>query len=457
MYYILFLICILSRLLTSIYYIEDIDSLRFALGIIDDYNVAKFQPHFPGYPVFCFFVYIFYVVSNSLALSFSMVGGISTFVLIYFSIKMLHLRIKSKESLALILIIFLNPMIWNLSNRYMADLMGLSVLIASFYYMVYKNEKRGQYLGLFLGGLLLGTRLSYFPLLVIPMLSLFKKNDAIRYIAFFFLGITVWLLPFVVSQGMDNILSVAFKHTFGHFNDYGGTIITESNLLDRFKSLLHTIWSDGLGGYWLGRAWITLIIGTLTILISRELFFRPRRVIKSEIKILIASAFVYLVWIFLFQNLIYKSRHVLPLVFIVLILIGSSFKQQKSFALHYILILLLGVLNYNIISGHQFGTAIYQLRNEIINQEIDYIVSNSLINYYLQRTGVKSNYINVENFKPTNFKKNINSGKSIKVIGNYSNLFRNKYKLSLDTTFYHNPYMNRMWSTVPLYSVKLAK
>ena len=43
----------LSDCFSTIYYIEDLDSLRFALSMID-YDVAKLQPHFPAYPVFLF-------------------------------------------------------------------------------------------------------------------------------------------------------------------------------------------------------------------------------------------------------------------------------------------------------------------------------------------------------------------------------------------------------------------
>ena len=458
MYYILFSICILSRLLTSIYYIEDIDSLRFALGVADEYNVARFQPHFPGYPLFFFFVYVFYSLSNSLALSFSMAGGISTFIIIYYSVKMVNMKPWSKQSIVFILIVFFNPMIWNLGNRYMADLMGLAVAVASLYYIVYRQDKKSQMLGLFLGGLLLGVRLSYFPLIAVPfVLILFKRKDIILFLAFFFLGVATWLIPFIFTQGLENILSVAIKHSIGHFNDYGGTIITESSFFNRSRSLVHTIWSDGLGGYWLGRAWTTSLIGVLTIFISKKLFTNPRGILNSKVKVLLLSGLIYLVWIFFFQNLIYKSRHVLPLVFLILMLIGLTLKHQKNFTAHYILILLLGVLNYNIVSGHKSGTAIYQLRTSLDEKGVDVVVSNPLINYYLRLTGIKSDYIDVETFTLSNFKKKYSSEKNIKVIGNYTNLFGADYKLSIDTTFYHNPYMNRMWSAIPIYSLDQTK
>ena len=82
----LFATCVLTRIASTIYYIEDADSLRFALGILD-YDVVKYQPHFPGYPVYCFLVKIFYSFTNSLAISFSIVGGVACLCIIYFIAK----------------------------------------------------------------------------------------------------------------------------------------------------------------------------------------------------------------------------------------------------------------------------------------------------------------------------------------------------------------------------------
>ena len=72
--------------MSSIYYIEDIDSLRFALSIFDRYSLKDLQPHFPGYPVFCFLGSLIYMVTGSLANTFSIIGSMATFIIIYFSI-----------------------------------------------------------------------------------------------------------------------------------------------------------------------------------------------------------------------------------------------------------------------------------------------------------------------------------------------------------------------------------
>ena len=44
--------CVVTRLITRVTYLEDPDSVRFALAVADQYNITALQPHFPGYPVF---------------------------------------------------------------------------------------------------------------------------------------------------------------------------------------------------------------------------------------------------------------------------------------------------------------------------------------------------------------------------------------------------------------------
>ena len=116
----LFIICILSRVLTSIYYVEDIDSLRFSLSIID-YDITKLHPHFPGYPIFCFFVKVILFFSGIMGICFSIIGGLSTFFIIYYLLRIFNTGLKSYEGAYIVLLIFLNPLFWLMSNRYMPD------------------------------------------------------------------------------------------------------------------------------------------------------------------------------------------------------------------------------------------------------------------------------------------------------------------------------------------------
>ena len=107
--------CFISRMASTIYYIEDIDSLRFALSLYD-YSLENLQPHFPGYPVFCFFAKILYLIMPSTGISFSIIGSISTFAIIYFSLHLGNTEIKSPEGAFMSFVIFFNPMIWLMGN-----------------------------------------------------------------------------------------------------------------------------------------------------------------------------------------------------------------------------------------------------------------------------------------------------------------------------------------------------
>ena len=137
--FLLFCFSILTRSLTSIYYIEDIDSLRFALSL-HEYDVLNLQPHFPGYPLFCFIAKLFYLIIGNKGLTFSVIGGISVFFCIYYCLKISGISPKSKVGFFVILIILLNPLFWLMSNRYMPDLLGLAVALGALYYLVARKD-----------------------------------------------------------------------------------------------------------------------------------------------------------------------------------------------------------------------------------------------------------------------------------------------------------------------------
>ena len=137
---ILLFVCIFSRIATSIYYIEDIDSLRFALSI-QDYDILSLQPHFPGYPIFCFIAKILHSIIGNMGVSFSIIGGFSIFTIIYFLLRIFNANLISYEGQYIALIIFCNPLFWIMSNRYMPDLMGLSIALSALYYLIYANQQ----------------------------------------------------------------------------------------------------------------------------------------------------------------------------------------------------------------------------------------------------------------------------------------------------------------------------
>ena len=451
-YLLIFFFTIISGIFNSIYYFEDIDSLRFATGIKYGYDIVKMQPHFPGYPVFHFIASIIFFFTGNLGITFAIIGSLSIFIIIISIINTTDSQSQFNHFL-IALIILLNPLFSIMATRYMPDLLGLAICSTIFYFLFFSKHKNHKILGIFLSGILIGIRVSYFPLIILPIIYSIRDSKIFFYstITFMF-GIIIWLIPLILHQGLESIYQAGYSHTIGHFTEYGGSIFTENNILLRLKSVFHTIWADGFGGYWKDRSMLTVLISISLLLMVKNSIFNYDKTTNQKLKILIISVLVYFIWILFFQNVIYKSRHILPIVLILIIAMLNLMPFKKYKKQYVILIILWGILTVNLNIDHKYGTAIFKLKEYLQNKNPDYIIGNNLINYYMQRNGVKAkkDYVNYLSLNDTIFE----------VSNQYNIIFIGDYNLSADKlhkynfknkTFYHNPYMNRMWSEIPIF------
>ncbi len=459
-YLLLLLVCIISRLATSIYYIEDIDSLRFALSL-DDYSITKLQPHFPGYPVFCYIAKLLLSITGSKAASFSLIGAFSIFTIIYYILKISKIEINNRIGIFCSLMIFFNPLLWLMSNRYMPDLMGLAIAVSCIYYLTENsNNTKNLIYGYIFIGLLIGVRLSYIPFIIVPFIYHLIKNDQRVYLFLSCcLGILVWFIPLIYITGYENLYLAASKQTVGHFTDYGGTVLTDNNLYFRSLNLLRSIWADGLGGYWPGRAWQT---GFLSVSYAYFLYLgyigskQYLKYDKNFVMIIYCIA-LYILWIFFFQNVIYKTRHILPILIIVFLLvtIGQKYVAEPKAILYNTLLgaffIALATVTLTLVTQHKNPTAVSRLKDSIIlSHDAGTIISTPLINYYMQRHAVKSNFINIKD-KDQISRFNSSENDQALIIGNFQGLFENNYSVIPETTYFHNPYVNRMWPSIHTY------
>ncbi len=458
---ILFAICVLSRAITSIYYIEDIDSLRFALGI-QDYSIINLQPHFPGYPIFIFFAKIVFFFSNSLGITFSVMGGISIFIIIHFTCKLARIELNSPAGLFCSSIIFFNPLLWILSNRYMPDTFGAAIMVAALYFLILHNDFNYKLMvGTFLIGILAGTRLSYLPALIVPVtLAIYKSKIRKNLLYSFVLGNIIWLLPLVWVTGWNDLIIAASKQTIGHFTDFGGTSITENNWSLRLKSFSSSIWADGFGGYLAGRHWLTIILSTLFAFIS---MLSVNTIIKDfqsndVTKLLFYSLIVYSIWILFFQNVIYKSRHVIPILIVLLYFLavgkGTSFwENHTSYFFSSLYIMTLVFVSIILVNQHRSPSAISKLKDSLISIDSnDKIVCIPLVKYYLETHGINANYIDINSIDKNNIPNNLDDAI---IIGNHPDLFNDTFQVISDSSYYHNPYVNRMWPEI--HTFRLSK
>lgn len=515
-------VCVFSRIWSAIYYIEDVDSLRFALAI-KDYNLATYQPHFPAYPVYCFIVKVIYAITGKLAISFAITGGLSLFGVIYFTTRIYQLYYPamstgSKRWIALLLLI--TPLLWLMSNRYMPDLMGLAFLMACVYFFMHawlnfdipllvkkennrieadvhtpmteimhklkKYDKEQQelfyasyepyHLWAFylVMGLLIGVRLSYLPLLFFPALLLtlqfFRRLP--QFLFFGALGVAIWFVPLLIDVGgWDALWQIAQKHVDGHFNEWGGTIKTESGYWVRVVRIFQYTWADGIGTYWLDRHWLTI---PLTIFLyvgfanykklwKASVAFPKDEPIPLEISnrivlkaVINLSIFAYLIWIFFFQNVLYKARHIMPFIpFIVArIAIGIGQKKDLSAGMLLLMLPLQLFVSLTLVNQHREPTAIAQVKEYLETQDSpnNILYAPELVAFYMKRQrDWKLKFVYAD--KPNSLqllKKAQAQNKGAKV---YSliDLTKEFKQVSKGKAFYHNPYVNRMWSELWVY------
>ena len=105
-----------------------------------------------------------------------------------------------------------------------------------------------------------------------------------------------------------------------------------------------------------------------------------------------------------------------------------------------------------LVTQHKSQTAISKLKDELL--EVDNkknIISIPLIQYYLETHGIVANYINVKDIGQLRLIEGI---EDVLIVGNYGEIFQNDYHLIPDRIYFHNPYVNRMWSKVETYRLE---
>jgi hypothetical protein len=433
-----------SRLASTIYYIEDTDSLRFALSV-GDYDVAELRPHFPGYPVFAFMAKALTALTGSYALAFSLIGAVATFGIIYYLQRLLRVRPEEPLGVLVAVLVFFNPMVWLLGNRYMPDLLGAACALAAAYHLLQGRRD----LGFLLAGLLAGIRLSYLPFLLPPVL-LALRTRTLRGMGLGALGVVVWLVPLVLDTGWGELVDAARSQTEGHFSDFGGTVHTEPELGERAGGVFEALWAHGLGAYWPLRHPITLVVAAgLVAALAAGVRSLRKAFSRHTLRIMVASWGTYLVWIFLYQNVIHKSRHVLPLLPLLLLVaaLGTWELLRRGRMMRVLTGLFLAsyaAVTLVLVQQHRRPTAIAQVAEHLRGHRTGalYVVSIPLANFYLSSLGVKARFLSAEDPEAL---PRPPPGTRVVAIGAQPAWAEQPTSARV---FYHNPLVNPMWPEI---------
>ena len=454
---ILLSLCLISRIFTSIFYFEDIDSLRFGLATTD-FDILESRPHFPGYAIYCFLLQLLYKITHSISLSFSIIGGTSMFIIIYFSTK-IHKLYSEKNNHVLSILLLINPFLWLMSNRYMPDIFGLALLIVGLYYFIkiLKKHKSRDYLifGILIG-LECGVRLSFIPFFL-PALILITNRKIFISILSLTLTILLWLIQLIYLTGYNQLIDILFNDMHGHFFKWGGTILSsDASLLSRILKIIEFIFVDGFSFWTPERHWTTLVNSLMITILIVAITFKSDKLIKyRKNKIIIFCFLSYLIWIFLFQNINYKPRHIIPFIPLLLYIFSvgfiSTFKKKKTQNILLLIILIPHLyITIHLVNQHKSPSAISQITNFLekkSNKKNIIFFTDGLKKFYFKNVYEKSNvnFLSENKINDKLVSGYINSGHEVY---SFKKIKRKKYT---EIYFFHNPYVNRLWSQLKIY------
>jgi len=215
-----------------------------------------------------------------------------------------------------------------------------------------------------------------------------------------------------------------------------------------------------LGGFWIGRAWPTIITSIcISLLLYQYRYLKNWSWFKkNHYQLILYSIIIYVAWVLLFQNVIYKSRHILPVLLFAILFIVQGYRYYRVYQpfianmIATVLLLSLIQITYTLTAQHKTPNAISQLTTyvEELDDSLD-VISIPLINYYLKKHGVNKNFVDINIDRGQNLNQITNIRKNNIIIGDFRKLFEENYNIIPDTIFYHNPYVNRMWSKIETY------
>ncbi len=306
--------------------LEDIDSINFALGVAD-FDVAKHQPHPPGYPVFIGLskastwllrsAHIANPEARGLAIWSAIAGAVLVFPLCALFQALVSVRPGRASRwlpLCATLVVVMSPLFWFTALRPLSDMTGLAAAVAGQALIASVLTGLSGPSALMWGGLLAGvaigirsqTALLTLPLLVLGLLlprSGLRPQNRFAAVGAAALGVLVWAVPLIVASGGLSEYGRALGSQAGE--DFSGVVMlwTTRTKTAAFDAAMYSFlwpWGHPVAGA------VVIVISCLGAL--RLLWTMPR-----ALALLLVGYVPYAVFHLLFQETI-TVRYALPLV-----------------------------------------------------------------------------------------------------------------------------------------------
>ena len=188
--------------------LEDLDSINFALGI-RDFDVARHQPHPPGYPVFMAAAKLLEVFVGSELLSLAVLSVVcGALAIVAMASMMAAMDGRTTAAVAATLLAVSTPLFWVTASRPLSDMPGLAAALGVQALVLLARTDRALLVAAGLAGLAAGVR-SQVVWLTLPVLvlALARSSGSGRWrrvasvIVAYACGALAWFVPLILASG----------------------------------------------------------------------------------------------------------------------------------------------------------------------------------------------------------------------------------------------------------------
>jgi hypothetical protein len=270
---------------------------------LDDFDLARFQPHFPGYPVYIALgrlAHLFLRAPLEAATAVSAAASAVTTIGLW---RLVRSAGSERAALIAVGLYAFAALPFVSGGAALSDTTASACAVLAFAALA---EERALASGVLIA-LMLGTRASYFPL-ALSWLALTGRCG--RALAGAALGGVAWAAPFAAVVGVRQGVALGRAHLAGHFTDWGGSIATRPGLGGRALAFARDLFFDGIAPSW----W-----ALVALVVIAFAGWNLRRPTARATAVALTVALPYALWVLLAQNVLEQPRHLLPLVILALV------------------------------------------------------------------------------------------------------------------------------------------